>query len=451
MSTVPRSLLYITGQMAGVQKNTSRVFPINGSDFTNQQIITFDLPSAGLIDLSTLFCSFKAGVSADEANSTLRLPGDIHKLLQRVVVRVGGIIVSDFNEFGRFKHGHDNLTGKSVSNAAHPEILRSYDNQLDYSSTFTTTKNQVINDEQGLFAWSEFANTFLDSTTPRILNMDYLPQCYVDFHLASDICTASNGISDISTFTTLTTATGAPVVFDIKDPQLKFDMVSFDTAAYDNLIESEMQSTGKLSIPFKRCRHSVNNTFNLSHDFNVQTESLDRIHFQVSDAAAKLSTNRVAPVVQFDAAAGGDSGKGPTLGGAEGYYNPKMASSFVAGADASDYENYAYQLTLNGTPAPNYFAGATDWYKFSRDAVSEHCCSYYKGSLPKWIGNNHCVYRLNLPNSANNYRTGLDTRAANLFMTLQNKMGIETACVDVWCEYTSVLEVMPGRTAVLRP
>ena len=113
--------------------------------------------------------------------------------------------------------------------------------------------------------------------------------------------------------------------------------------------------------------------------------------------------------------------------------------------------NYAYQLTLNGTPTPAFYPEASEWLTFTKNALSEHTCIGDTTSMQEWVNEiGHCTYRLNLAGSPPNYLSGLDTLNANLFMTLRAKSSLNsTARIDIWTEQTSILNVGPNRTATV--
>ena len=131
------NLTYFVERLQGVSTNTYRLESQNKTTASQNDIITFDLPSNAILNLRSLkvWCnaSTAAASSGGSATAGARLP-PISDLVERIEVSVGGIILSQGTNFSNVLQEAmralsyedcDSVTG-------HPEYVRniSYVNKL---------------------------------------------------------------------------------------------------------------------------------------------------------------------------------------------------------------------------------------------------------------------------------------------------------------------------------
>ncbi|GIL71523.1 hypothetical protein Vretifemale_1889 [Volvox reticuliferus] len=88
----PRNLSYLVKRLSGYSRNTFRLQTLNQTTATAGQIITVDLPSNALVDLSTLTMFFKGATSTTAGFAVF--PRNIECLIERLEVEINGQIVN---------------------------------------------------------------------------------------------------------------------------------------------------------------------------------------------------------------------------------------------------------------------------------------------------------------------------------------------------------------------
>ncbi len=480
---LPPSLSYMAEKLGQYETNTVKVFPQGDiQDYTEGQIMEYILPSNSLVDLDSLFVSFAAGV--DDENKTARLPADIHSLIDRITVKIGSLTVDDgARAWGVFKHKYDKLTGKSVSALSHPEIIRAGLNNAapDFANPNSGDINESIDKTGSDFVWDSFHTHFLGTCQPRILDTSILPEIRIQFHLAREVCPSGgylhtarvNMIEDFAPVNPSLIASPR-AKYIIQNPSLKINCISFGNASYDDMISAQMKS-GPLIIPFKKLYSFTDMAYSNMVDFNVQTNSLDKIHFEPSDTTYKSGNWTLARATDNNCEFNGnfiqtlnaDDTPNDNVAGVlrlfakqgpidinDTYVDNRTASSFVGKRAQTDREllnAVTYQVSINNTLNPQFKADITEMFQITRASVSEDMVCGHKQSFAEWT-QDHChgVIRFNRPGSTTRTPSGLNTQNSSAHMTLIGDNLPGECQMDVFAETTAMLYAFPGRAVSLQ-
>ncbi len=470
---LPPSLSYMAEKLGQYETNTVKVFPQGDiQDYTEGQIMEFVLPSNSLLDLDSLFVSFAAGVQ-DPSSKLGRLPADIHSLIDRITIKIGSLTVDDgAHNWSVFKRKYDKLTGKAVGALSHPEIMRSALTNTIASSNVTapTAGQQETIDVSGTdYVWDSFDKTFLGTCEPRILDTSILPEINIQFHLKRNVCPSGmeatsvggpvvdgNGEKGFAPPTITPVSTQAKYV--VTNPSLKINCISFANSSYDDMLSAQMRS-GPIVLPFKKMYSYTDMAFSNMIDFNVATNSLDKVHFQPSDKTYKSGHWSVAreagnncevnSTPAFDEV--GVASSSGVLELSEKYVDPSYSSSYVGMRDESSDHFVTYQTSINNTLNPQFKANVTETYEITRSAVSEDMVPGHKQLFSEWF-NDHChgVVRFNRPGSTVRTPSGLSTQNSSAHMTLIGDNLPQECQMDVFVETTAMLFTFAGQAVSLQ-
>ena len=458
---LPPSLSYMAEKLGQYETNTVKVFPQGDiQEYVEGQIMEFVLPSNCLVDLDSLFVSFAAGI--DQASSNVgRLPADIHSLIDRITIKMGSLVIDDgAHGWSVFKRKYDKLTGKTVGALSHPEIVRA---ALTNTVASISAAPPGLNQQETIiisgtdYVWDSFDKTFLGTCEPRILDTSILPEINIQCHLKRNVCPSGKVVSTVSGFAPNPSAQiSTRPTYVIEDPSLKINCISFADSVYDDALSVQMRS-GPIVMPFKKLYSYSDMAFSNMIDFNVATNSLDKIHFQPSDqkyksghwSVVRESTNNCEVNASTRVLSVG-SGSG-LLELSEKYVDPSYASSYVGKRDASSTYNVTYQTSINNTLNPQFKAGVTETYEITRSAVSEDMVPGHMQLFAEWF-NDHChgVVRFNRPGSTVRTPSGLNTQNSSAHMTLIADNIPQECQMDVFVETTAMLYAFAGQAVSLQ-
>lgn len=462
--TIPISLSYIVSRLENYEVSGVRAYPENDlSSYQPGSILEFVLPQT-LLDLDTLQVSFEAGITATSDDRCGRLPEDIHLLCQRISIRIGSLEV-DSGPVGwsQLMRKVKKLTGKAISATANPTTRRKHLSITGGNRDpegIISKQNQELSDTQGRFIWDQFDKTFLGTASPRVVDFSLLPPVIIQFHLAGpNIVTGHNGQdanapnqfynsadpADLSSTGTIT--------WEMRNPRLQVESVSFASAAYDSMINSQM-SAGALMIPFKKLYQYTDYFFQTSMDMNVASTSVDRIWFSPQDKRYEnkqlglrrkfdhLIDGRVGDDDVVTLGEAGDAVAGPV---GESYYDPRVGGIY-SGYDGAPNKDLTYQFAVNNSLRPQYLPTREEWYKISHDAVSEDMCHTHSQPIQEWALE-ECLMclRLNRKGSKVSEPSGINTNGVSTHFTLRAD-GMEQECkMNAYIECTCVLFCYPGQ------
>ena len=458
---LPPSLSYMAEKLGQYETNTVKVFPQGDiQEYVEGQIMEFVLPSNCLVDLDSLFVSFAAGI--DDASSKIgRLPADIHSLIDRITIKMGSLTVDDgAHGWSVFKRKYDKLTGKTVGALSHPEIVRAALTNTVASinaSVPGASQQETITVSGTDYVWDSFDKTFLGTCEPRILDTSILPEINIQFHLKRNVCPSGKTVATVAGFAPNPSAQiSTRPAYVIEDPSLKINCISFGNSIYDDALSAQMRS-GPIVMPFKKLYSYTDMAFSNMIDFNVATNSLDKIHFQPSDQKYKSGHWSVVREASNNCGVNASS-KALIVGNVSGllelsekYVDPSYSSSYVGKRDESSAYNVTYQTSINNTLNPQFKADVTETYEITRSAVSEDMVPGHRQMFAEWF-NDHChgVVRFNRPGSTVRTPSGLNTQNSSAHMTLIADNIPQECQMDVFAETTAMLYAFAGQACSLQ-
>ena len=451
---------YFASKLTDYELTPITLDPVNGSNYSENQVIEFELPSSSLIDLDSLRITFAASCSGTGVS---RLPEDVHKLIRRVEVTCGSELLGHaYEENGRLKGLLDAVTGRIPHPTSHPQILRQGLNRANPGATVSDKPEDSTQTGGTRFTWDKFGG-FIETAQPRTMDLAILPAIIVRIHTAgSDAITKSSKDDTPANFLI---DGGAPDGYTISDPRMTFDAISMG-AAYDGYVNAVLTKR-QIQIPFTTYRHYRNGNFKTSVDVAAATRSLDRVIWAVSNqddrkigAGVVQDVDYVYPIaISVDETIPATQPHTPTTASldtsfqifhvGEKYHARRFLSSYDGAAHSGAPDiNTKYTLNFNGIVQPNREYDACEWFTNTTNALSEFRNPWNAGlTFAQWLKQSAlCVYRLNRVGSTVQTASGVDTRNSAMQMQIQCPTGLTTDReVDVWLESTALLNVTVGR------
>ena len=174
-SGYPRNLQYLTRRLQGYSRNNFRLSSLNQTRASSGQIVTVDIPSNSLVDLSTL-CMFFNGSTTSTGGFSCFSSG-IESVIERLEVELNGNIVS---------------TGCSFANHLY-KIL--FDTQC--GSGARTRRSILQNAADGVLPAADVKDVpyciqtwlgFIGSLSPGVLDTSLVGNCRLRITLANSAC-----------------------------------------------------------------------------------------------------------------------------------------------------------------------------------------------------------------------------------------------------------------------
>lgn len=461
-------LAYMIQNVAGVSTNTFRIEPVNTVDALAGRKVSFALPSNALLNMRSATLMFSADANQVAAAGG-RLPPKITSLIDRVELSASGqMIQQGFSGQNVLHHIKDAITGFNTSDPVlgHPEIVRQI-SSVD-GSTITTTNNELYTTTggQAQFAVNDWLG-FFGTCQPPIQDVGLLPDLILNVYFAgNEVLGSALGVTIEGVGATdLTDTAPATAAFKVYNLHLLIESIGLNSSVYDELISSEIQAKGFVSVPFKNY-FSFSDTHTGSTRFSVQTQSLDRV-WVATRATGYDTAQQISKVKGFKGAGGfiaGTSAGSPTV--AVGLPSYDAGGSAFYGTNAEKYINSYFnfsevacrasgsvaptvQLQLNGSYIPTFKATVEEMYAISQSSKPyvHHMAGVpmvmsldqYRNNFYSW-----CI-RLNLPGDDSRTISGLDTRSVALNGYVNTTGFVSTTNMMVFAECSSVLRIGAGR------
>lgn len=448
---LPQSLLYVCDRLSGYSVGCFRLEPVGSTDSSQNQTISFDLPSNSVVILKSFRVFFKATLTGTVA----RLPADIHSLIEKVEVKAGGTTLSQGANFHNVllkaqqavcEHHGDPLS--------HSEIVRAK-SYFD-GATITSTNPEVPSKK---LCWNDWSNTFLGTVEPTFFDTSIVPDLRVVITLATNAVLSSSessAIGVLSTPTNFVKSSATPnASYSLSELSANIECVSFADNTYDNMVSGLMSRSEYLEVPFKSIR-SFLDLHTGSTRFYVATQSLDRIWvaFRASTYSTQGAPVPIAGYKQAGAFVAGSSGGSPTVEVGLPQYDTGGVLDTNAEKYVGKFFNYeapnsgaiTAQVQLNGAYYPQYTATPEEWLEITKHSLPKDMKKDL--TLDQYLKNYFvmCV-RLNFPDSEK-MRTisGLDTRSVNLNGSVITSGAGSSHYASIFAEITSTLRIGKGRT-----
>ncbi|KXZ46495.1 hypothetical protein GPECTOR_43g932 [Gonium pectorale] len=432
-SGYPSNLRYLVKRLVGYSRNTFRLQTLNQTTATAGQIVTVDIPSNSLVDLSTLTMFFKSSTTTTAGFAVL--PRNIETILERVEVEANGQIIqigsSMYNQLWQIIA--DTSLGEDVTNRR--KILQGA-NDIAAAPTANQTNLQ--------FAIQNWLG-FLGSVKPSVLDTSLIGNVRLRLTLAQPVILAKSP-----------TCTGEN--YSLSDIFFTVDTLSIDDGVFYQMHQQFLSFGGVYELPFTQYL-AFTSTGGMSQTtkFSLSTQSLNRCW------ATFL------PGGNFPLAAAPTTGAFVDPNALTSPYFTRLgnAGTIAYGTTTNNtpitYSLSNYQFSVNGVPFPNFrpdtnqaYALLQNAYGLSQDTLG----GGYKNldSLTKW-NNGFWVACVSFEHGSDDYVSGIDTRgntSQGFFEsqgTISQGANVGTGGTNpgtsvtavVFCEITSVLRVGAGR------
>ena len=481
---IPNALLYAINSISGVSVNSFKIVSSSaGAEVSSGGRFTFQLPNVGLLDTKTSKISF----SVKTTGAGTRLPKYASSLLDQIVVRMGGITVSQ---------SQSGLYG--VWNTIQEETAQTHQNEISGhreclatmrsdGTILTADGNETYEDGIGgtsaLFEvdLGEFAQCH-----PRILDLSILPQISIEVVLAGTAVLSApknstilrgdaNGVCAVN-------AGIASIGWSMVNPTLQANMYSLMSGAYEASLRSRMEQTGFLQICMP-ATIAFQQAFTGSARFSISSRCLNKLT-TVFRRRSFATTTGFIPLAGYAGLALTEATMNQVGGGANGTTQNGLAryqGAFqqfslptqvpahgetkgltAAGNDAMDYGrdavktagNITMQYAIQSALCPQYGCDQADMLALT-------CWANNIDELPdcKSLSEyyyNKCIFAfpLNLPEEAKDKcsTTGLSTVGSNAFVEVRASGGnLDVSNYDAltFATTTAILRVGIGRSVEL--
>jgi hypothetical protein len=234
----PKNLQYLARKLNGFSKNTFKILSLNATTASANQIITVDLPSNSLVDLSSFTMFFNASTTATS------LPKNIESLIERYEVSVNGVTVQGgCNNYHQLFNTISDMT-MSQDCVNRRKILQNSD-----ISTAVTSGSFAIQNWLG----------FISSVSPNIIDTGLLGNVRVRITLASTDALVGTG------------------TYDLTNMFFSVDCISIDDGIFYNIHQQFLNSGGVYEMPFKQWfNFSSTGGLSQSTNFSLSTGSMNR-------------------------------------------------------------------------------------------------------------------------------------------------------------------------------
>jgi hypothetical protein len=457
----PPAVSYFVRRIMGVTTNQYKIEPNGSPDgLGSGQIITFELPTNALLDLSSVQMVFGAKV---QGGTKARLPNKVDSLIERYSVEAGGLTIAQgFPGYNTVKHMKCVLDESICKSQTHG-VSMSHENIPRAYSDITAGVVDAVEDysAEDYFSIRDFLG-FLGESSPKVMDCSLLPNLVLKVYLSSDAVLTNSAGTDLGgTVTTGFNVAGAgSATYTLNRMHLTCSVYGIMDGNYDRMVESKIVNEGFLEVPFKNYQTFNDGNHSGSSRFNLGCQSLDRLYAVWRPAAYNTQT---APVLMTGMKQGGTAGAigdvfvAATSAGAvtvdfgTGFGRPLMEDPQFNGEKwISKYFDFpkptgfaSGQFNINGTLYPQWAATEGDWHAITVDAMNGaenqiRCRAWWDKHM--FVN----AVRLNLP-EADKLRIvcGLDTRSINL-SGMYNSTGVSGVPLTLVAEYTSSLRIGSG-------
>lgn len=374
----PKNLTYLAKKLSGYSRQTYKLQTTNQTTATAGQIVTVDLPSNALVDLSTLTWFFRGRTTTSSGNAAF--PRNIECIIERLEVEINGQLVGQGCQF----YNHlweiisDTTMGEDVVNRR--RILQNGANNIGPGSTAdATSKQYAIQNWLG----------FLGSAKPNVLDTSLLGNVRIRITLSSPAVL----VKQLAT---------AGESYLLEDMFFSVDTISIDDGIFYNIHNQFLQSGGVYEIPFNNFL-SFSSSAAGSCKFSLSTQSLDRVWATiVPGSSLPMGGDHVSSVISNSpyfhriGNAGNITWGGPT--------NNRVVS----------YGLTSWQFNINNQYYPNYrptaeqaYALMINSYGLSQDTLGGG--HPLLSSLSAW-NNGFWVASENFNHNSDDFISGIDTR-----------------------------------------
>lgn len=316
MASVPGIFQFYADKISSVSSTYYSILPHTGSSKIEANgIARFALPTASILSCRDISLHFNAQCTGDDDDGG-RLPNGTDKLLARVSVFIGGVMVNSFNDYATLSTCKQVFEGMYQDpHGGHNDVLREYDyttipdntyeksgdsTSVGDSEAYAKDKKEIYTVNSGDRTFSlTLDHSFLGTCDPPLLSMNLLPECLVEVvfngahilpcianitlpatkrigtHEALQIQSAGAAYTaDCSGANAKTTSS-----FEITDLRMLCKVYSMGSTVLDEVQAARISQVGYLTVPFHSwTTHPFGAGGLSSAAFSVSSQSLDRCY-----------------------------------------------------------------------------------------------------------------------------------------------------------------------------
>jgi hypothetical protein len=437
-SGYPRNLSFLSKKLHGYSRNNFRISSLNATVASSSQIVSVDLPSNSLVDLSTL-CMFFTGSTTSTGGFSC-FSRNIESVIERIEVEINGNIVS---------------TGCSFLNHLY-QIL--YDTQC--GSDAKNRRSILQNGADGVIPSADVKDVqyciqtfpgFIDSLSPGVLDTSLVGNCRMRITLANSQCLISTAANTSANYTL------SNIFFSV-------DVISIDDGMFRQIHDKFLSSGGVYEYHFNNYLSftSTGSSLSQSVKFSLSTQSLNRLWgtFVPGQRYAIKTINGVDGGNHFFDPVSKSSSYFTRIGGGT---DGSIITWGSGAGTAVTYTMNNWQFNCNGTYCPNWTPSAEQAFgllmaNYGMDSSTGEGCTPALNSMGAWLSSMWC--------SSARFDHGTDGTSLIAGMnTLGNQSGGYWSCQGqisgagagapstimglVFAQITSSLTVGAGRQCVL--
>ena len=246
--SLPEDLMFLHSKMDGYARNCVQLNTHNAGTVQAGKTLSITLPRNSVIDLRTLRLYFNCATTNTNADVYTRLPADLHSLIRRLTVKVGGRSVMTVDEYA---------TVYNMLNIARGGSMTKGKESLNHPYVYTTVHGQTSGDIAGIplevgstmFCLDSFLS--LCEIQPPIIDTGLMPDVIVEFEfMPGDVLVTSTNSSCISA---VADGTANAPSFSISDQFFTIDTLTWaDYDSYRSMVNARIGNNNSIDLPFKR-------------------------------------------------------------------------------------------------------------------------------------------------------------------------------------------------------
>ena len=428
MATLPEDLMFLLSKMEGVNRNCVQLNSHNAGSVQAGKILSITLPRNSVIDLRTLRFYFDITLSNTTASVFTRLPGDLHSLIRRLTLKVGGRTVFTVDEYATIYNMLQIVRGGTINQGK---------NAMNHPFVCTTTSAHGTSiASQELESYSTAPSFCLDNflslteMQPPIIDTGLLPDLILEFEfMPADVLISSRD----NTLDTTPTSGSTPS-FTIENHYFTVDTLTWsDYDSYRKMIDARINNNNSIDLPFKRYEIYRGSHLGTSV-FSVASSCINNVYATFRNSSQYNSTQEVESYDVFNPI--------------NNEFNGTMLKSKYF--KFQDYDLHTYRWRVNnqayplfdGKPLHAYAELQNHMENKSNDTFNSHQLNNFKAFKD---ANFVIPLKLNHDNNLS-LLSGADSRGTNSIIELVTTHGaaLTTAEVFMLVECTSVFKIGRG-------
>lgn len=437
-SPYPRNLSYFVKKLSNYSKNTVRLQSLNTTTAGPSQIVTVDLPTNTLVDLSTLVWYFEGATNASTGNCTF--PRNIETLIERIEIEVNGQLISPgcANYPHLFQVISDSQMGEDCTNRR-GLLQNGFNIDAPTGHVGTITGGAFVSGTP--FTICNWLG-FLGSCQPQVLDTNILGNVRIRITLASTNVLISSA----------TAAVGATYL--LGNMFFSVDALDINDGVYYAIHDQALSRGMVYDIPF-------NNFYNFTQSITAGGDGSVKFSLSTQSLNHLWATFVYGGTVPQTADTPSNVFTGSTSGAGTSRYFLRSSAGIAS-----------YQFNINNTPVPNFrvnpnlaFQLLLNSYNLSQDTlggVNKNISSLTAWRQKYWVAScslDHAVssderYISGINTLGNNAQCTFDYSGANLtghMNTHTGSLGATAATINdnptalVFAQTTAILSVGAGR------